>query len=263
MIFDIITIFPDFFSAPVGFGVTGRALARGLIEVRAHDLRDYTNDRHRTTDDAPYGGGCGMVMKAEPVARAVEAIAGGGAGKRGARGDVSGQAADNGCRVLLTTPQGVPFTQAMARGLSGLKRLVIVCGRYEGVDERIRSLADMEVSIGDYVLTGGEIPALVIMDAVSRLVPGVLGAEGSKEDDSFSRGLLEYPQYTRPPEFRGQRVPEVLLSGDHARIERYRKTESLRRTLEKRPELLDEAELTETELEILREIRAGKERDKK
>lgn len=263
MIFDIITIFPGFFSALPGFGVTGRALASGLVEVRAHDLRDYTDDRHRTTDDSPYGGGCGMVMKVEPVARAIEAVRGGGAGKRSPECGVSVDAAANGCRVLLTTPQGVPFTQAMARELSGLQRLVIVCGRYEGVDERIRGLVDMEVSIGDYVLTGGEIPALVIMDAVSRLLPGVLGSEGSKEDDSFSRGLLEYPQYTRPPEFRGRRVPDVLLSGDHARIERYRKTESIRRTLEKRPELLEEAELTETELEILREIRAGKELEKK
>ncbi len=261
MIFDIISIFPALFKDLPSYGVTGRAVERGLLEIRAHDLRAFTSDRHRTTDDAPYGGGSGMVMKVEPVAQALEAIGAGGSKGAGAdrSEELSGMGHNASRRLtILTTPQGAPFTQSMAREFSRLDNLVIVCGRYEGVDERIRSLVDMEVSIGDYILTGGEIPALVIMDAVSRLVTGVLGSSDSKEDDSFSgglKGLLEYPQYTRPPEFRGQRVPEVLLSGDHARIERFRRKESLRRTLTKRPELMKEAGLTDLDREILEKLK--------
>ncbi|MFQ5480900.1 MAG: tRNA (guanosine(37)-N1)-methyltransferase TrmD [Thermodesulfobacteriota bacterium] len=244
MRFHIVTIFPDFFKAPLSYGVTGRAIQKGLIEVKAHNLRDYTSDKHRTTDDTPYGGGCGMVMKVEPVARAIEAIR-------------SDDIADS--RIILTTPQGAPFTQDIARELSEVEKLVIICGRYEGVDERIRDLVDMEVSIGDYVLTGGEIPALVLIDSVSRLVQGVLGSGDSKEDDSFSKGLLEYPQYTRPPEFNGLSVPEVLLSGDHTRIEKYRRTESLRRTLKKRPDLLEKASIRAGDCEIITRLKKEQE----
>ncbi len=249
MRFDIITIFPDFFPLPLSYGVTGRAIEKGIIKIEAHDLRAYTTDARRTTDDAPYGGGCGMVMKVEPVARALEAI-------RGGSDDANGGKDRDRTKVILTTPQGEPLTQRLAGEFSRLDRIVIICGRYEGVDERIRDLVDMEVSIGDYILTGGEYPALVFIDAVSRLIPGVLGSGASKEDDSFSRGLLEYPQYTRPPEFDGKSVPEVLLSGNHAAIERYRRKESLRRTLEKRPELIEGAHLTALDRELLAELKS-------
>ncbi len=258
MRFHIISIFPEFFKAPLSYGVTGRAIKKGLIKVTAHDLRDYTTDKHRTTDDAPYGGGAGMVMKVEPVAAALESIRGEGA-KIG--DDHQGLALSHniqrsgGVKILLTTPQGVPFTQGLARELSAEDELVIICGRYEGVDERIRGLVDLEVSIGDYVLTGGELPALVLIDSLSRLIPGVLGSCDSKEDDSFSEGLLEYPQYTRPPEFNGMSVPEVLLSGDHAKIKSYRKRESLRKTLKKRPELLENASITAHDCEIIAELK--------
>ncbi len=249
MRFHIITIFPEFFTAPLSYGVTGRAIDKGLIKVQAHNLRDYTTDKHRTTDDSPYGGGSGMVMKVEPVARAVSAI------KVLDSKDKTGKSRS---RVILTTPQGVPFTQALARELSALDEVIIICGRYEGVDERIRDLVDMEVSIGDYILTGGEIPGLVLIDSVSRLIQGVLGSADSKEDDSFSNGLLEYPQYTRPPEFNGSIVPEVLLSGDHAAIKRYRKKESIRRTLQKRPELMEKASITPQDYEIIAELKKEK-----
>lgn len=246
MRFHIISIFPDFFKAPLGYGVIGRAVKDGLITVKAHDLRDYTSDRHRTVDDTPYGGGCGMVMKVKPVARAIEAVR---------HGSTDGKKGGGKSRVILTTPQGAPFTQALARELSATEELVIICGRYEGVDERIRDLVDMEVSIGDYVLTGGEIPALVLIDAVGRLLTGVLGSGESKEDDSFVKGLLEYPQYTRPPEFKGKSVPKVLLSGDHAKIERYRRKESIRRTMKKRPDLLKKASISAEDYEIIAELK--------
>jgi len=256
MRFDIISIFPDFFPPPLSYGVTGRAAQRGLVETRAHDLRNYTDDVHRTTDDAPYGGGCGMVMKVEPVSKALRAIRGRGEKGRDG-GDVPSRKDDTGLRsmVILTTPQGRPLTQALAVELSALSQIIIICGRYEGVDERIRDLVDMEVSIGDYILTGGEIPALVLIDAVTRLIPGVLGSNASKDDDSFSAGLLEYPQYTRPPEFEGKTVPEVLQSGDHGAINRYRRKESLRRTLEKRPDLLKGADISALDRELIAEIK--------
>ena len=237
MRFDVLTIFPEFFRSPLDCGVIGRAAEKGLLGVRTHDLRDFTSDRHRTTDDHPYGGGRGMVMKVEPVVRALESLE-----KTAGR------------RVILTTPQGVPLTQKVATELSQEENLVIICGRYECYDERIRQFADLELSVGDYVLTGGESAALVIIDAVGRLVPGVLGDEGSKDEDSFTGGLLEYPQYTRPEEFRGMKVPEVLLSGNHGEIEKFRRTERLKRTIRRRPELLKEADLSDEDRKIIEDL---------
>lgn len=241
MVFEILTLFPEFFSTPLRQSVVGKAIDRGVIQAAVHNIRDWTTDRHRTTDDYPYGGGHGMVMKAEPVVAAIEALKAG-------RPDA---------RVVLATPQGERFTQGKARELSGTAALIIVCGRYEGFDERIRAFVDEEISVGDYVLSGGEIAALAILDAVSRLVPGVLGEPGSSESDSFSAGLLEYPQYTRPEEFRGMRVPEVLLSGNHALIERWRRAEALRRTLARRPDLIETAELTEKDRDAVEKMKRG------
>jgi tRNA (guanine37-N1)-methyltransferase len=216
-----------------------RAIDRGLVDVRVHDLRDYTTDRHRSVDDVSYGGGPGMVFKPEPLFSAVDAL----------RADGAIDA------VILTSPQGRRFTQREAERLAGLTRVVLLCGRYEGVDDRVRSeLATEELSIGDYVLSGGELAALVIVDAVVRLLPGAVGDEASVEVDSFSRGLLDYPHFTRPAEFRGLRVPDVLLSGHHADIRRWRKRESLARTLALRPDLLPAAELDDEEREILRAL---------
>lgn len=241
MRFDILTLFPEFFISPLEQSLLGKAVAKGVLTVTTRNLRDFTTDRHRTTDDSPYGGGHGMVMKVEPVVAAIEALkAEGPAG-----------------RVILTTPQGVPLTQSLVRELSGEERLIIVCGRYEGVDERIRAFVDTEISLGDFVLTGGEVAALALVDSVGRLVPGVLGEPGSAEHDSFSDGLLEYPQYTRPEDFRGLKVPEVLLSGNHAEIERWRRTESLERTADRRPDLIEKAGLTEAEKRLVKK-RSGR-----
>jgi tRNA (guanine37-N1)-methyltransferase len=241
MKFDIVTIFPRMVQAGVAEGVVGRAIERGLLDVGIRDLRDYTTDRHRTVDDVPYGGGPGMVMKAEPLLRAVEAI-----GRE--RGTPSA--------IVLLTPQGRPFRQAEAARLSGLPHVALLCGRYEGIDERLRELvATEELSIGDYVLSGGELAALVVVDAVSRLVPGVVGDAGSVEGDSFSRGLLDFPHYTRPAEFEGRAVPDVLLSGHHAEVRRWRKRQALARTLERRPDLLEQAALDDEERELLEEIK--------
>jgi len=241
MQFDIVTIFPAMVEAAVGEGVLGRAIAAGAIDVRVRDLRDYTADRHRVVDDVPYGGGPGMVLKPEPLFRAVEAI-------ETERGRLDS--------VILTSPQGRPFDQREAERLSRLEHVVILCGRYEGVDERVREgVATEELSIGDYVLSGGEFAALVIVDAVARLCPGVVGDDRSVAADSFARGLLDYPHYTRPAEFRSRSVPPVLVSGHHAEIARWRKREALRRTLERRPDLLERADLDAEELEILRELR--------
>jgi len=237
MQFDVFTLIPEAVQAYLSSSILGRAQARGQIRIRLHNLRDYTHDRHRTTDDVPYGGGGGMVMKPEPVFEAVETVLGDDLGA---------------VPVILLTPQGHVFDQALAAGLTAYPRLALLCGRYEGVDERVRRhLASMEISIGDYVLTGGEIPALAIIDAVSRLLPGVLGDAGATADDSHAAGLLEYPHYTRPAEFRGWPVPEVLTSGDHARIAAWRREESLRRTLERRPDLLPRAELTPADRRIV------------
>ena len=241
MKFDIVTIFPQMIEAGVAEGVVGRGVERGLLDVNIHDLRDFTTDRHRSVDDMPYGGGPGMVMKPEPLLRAVEHIA-------ATRGTADA--------VVLLTPQGRPFTQSEAERLGRLAHVVNLCGRYEGMDERVREIvATEELSIGDYVLSGGELAALVVVDAVSRLVPGVVGDEQSVAEDSFSRGLLDYPHYTRPAEVAGRRVPDVLLSGHHADVRRWRRKAALARTLERRPELLERAALNEEERALLEEIK--------
>jgi tRNA (guanine37-N1)-methyltransferase len=239
--FDIVTIFPRMVEALVAEGIVGRAVQRGLVDVRVRDLRDFTDDRHRTVDDVPYGGGPGMVMKVEPFVRAAEAIE----QERGRRG-----------AIVLMSPQGRRFTQAEAARLRATEHVVLLCGRYEGLDDRVREyLQADELSIGDYVISGGELAALIVVDAVSRLVPGVVGDGESVEAESFTRGLLDFPHYTRPADFRGLAVPAVLLSGHHAGIRRWRKREALRRTLERRPELLVPAELDDEEREIIREWR--------
>jgi tRNA (guanine37-N1)-methyltransferase len=240
--FDIVSIFPAMVEAALAVGVVGRAIERRLLDVAVHDLRDFTADRHRSVDDVPYGGGPGMVMKPEPIFKALDAIA----GRRGA------------VRVLLTSPQGTRFTQRDAERLASQQpHVVLLCGRYEGVDERVRSRVDEEVSIGDYVLSGGELPALVVLDAVARFVPGVVGDDQSVAEDSFSRGLLDFPHYTRPAVVGDLRVPDVLLSGNHQEIRRWRKQESLGRTLERRPDLLEHAALDDEEREILKKIRVS------
>jgi tRNA (guanine37-N1)-methyltransferase len=243
MTIDIVTIFPRMIEAALQEGVVARAREAGLVEIGVVDLRDHTDDRHRTTDDVPYGGGPGMVMKAEPIGRALDAVA-------AARGPASA--------VVLMTPQGRRFSHAEAVRLSRLERLVVICGRYEGVDERVaETLVTDELSIGDYVLTGGELPALVVVDATVRLVPGVVGDAGSVEQDSFVDGLLDHPHYTRPAEWRGRPVPEVLLSGHHAEIERWRRRERLRRTVERRPDMVEKASLDASERRLVDEWRKG------
>lgn len=238
MQFDILTLFPEMVSAPLQVSILGKAAARGLFEVTTHNLRDWATGRHQVTDDLPYGGGDGMVMKVEPVARALADLR-----QRQPRS-----------RVLLMSPQGSVFCQADARRLSREAGLVFVCGRYEGYDERIRDLVDEELSLGDFVLTGGEFAALTMIDAIARLMPGVLGSEGSAAVESFSDGLLEYPQYTRPAEFAGARVPEVLLSGNHQRIALWRRREQLRRTLQRRPDLLRQTQLSAEDRRLLAEL---------
>jgi tRNA (guanine37-N1)-methyltransferase len=236
VIVDVITIFPGMFEAPMSASIVGLARERGLLEFRTHDLRDYTHDKHRTTDDYPYGGGPGLVMKPEPIFEAVEAVQ--------ALEDEPGL-------VVFFTPAGRTFTHALAIELADKERLVFVCGRYEGFDERALTLADLELSIGDYVLTGGELPAMVVTDAVARHVRGVLGDDDSAAEESFSEGLLEYPQYTRPAAYRGAQVPEVLRSGDHARISAWRRELSIRKTARIRPDLLARASLSPSEREIV------------
>jgi len=237
MRFDVFTLFPSLLNSPLQSSILKRAIEAGRLSVVAHNIRDYATDKHHVTDDLPYGGGGGMVMKPEPVFEAVESVLG------HALGSVP---------VILLTPQGHVFDQQLAAGLAAYPRLALVCGRYEGVDERIRRhLASLEISIGDYVLTGGEIPALAVIDAVARQLPGVLGDEGAAADDSHASGLLEYPHYTRPAEFRGWAVPEVLTSGDHARIAAWRREQSLRRTLDRRPDMLPEAPLTSADRALL------------
>jgi tRNA (guanine37-N1)-methyltransferase len=237
---DIVTIFPAMVKGPLAEGVVGRAAERGVLDIQVHDLRDHTTDRHRVVDDMPFGGGPGMVLKPEPLFRAVESI-------RSTRGVPEA--------VILTTPDGRPFTHAEAERLSGLAHIVVLCGRYEGVDDRVRqTLATDEISIGDYVLSGGELPALVIVDAVARLVPGVVGDESSVSRDTFARGTLDFPQFTRPAEFAGMAVPAVLLSGHHAEIERWRRREALMRTLDRRPDLLNGAQLDEEDRQLLQDL---------
>jgi len=248
MQFEVFTLLPEVFPPYLESSILQRARQRGLIDVRVHNIRDYTHDRHHTTDDTPYGGGGGMVMKPEPVFEAVETVLGWN----------SDHAQPPPIPIILLTPQGRVFTQRVAEELSAQERIALLCGRYEGVDERIREhLVTDEISIGDYVLTGGELPALTIIDAVSRLIPGVLGDPTGAEDDSHSMGLLEYPHYTRPPEFRGWEVPEVLLSGDHGRIEKWRREQALLRTLIRRPDILERAELNEEDKKIVERLRSS------
>ncbi len=279
MTFDIVTIFPAMIEQPLAAGILGRAIERGTLDVKVRDLRDFTTDRHRVVDDTPYGGGPGMVLKPDPIFRALDAIE----AERGTP-----------LTVIMTSPQGRRFTQAEAQRLSGVAHVVLLCGRYEGFDDRVRERVTEELSIGDYVLTGGELPALVVLDAVARLVPGVVGDEQSVAEDSFSRGLLDFPQFTRPAEITvrdgdrsantfagsakalaerdeaagsrsaslsGERVlavPDVLLSGNHAEIRRWRKRQALSRTLERRPDLLEAASLDDEEAEILQELKGAR-----
>ncbi len=237
---DIVTIFPKMVEGPLAEGIVGRAIGRGLLDVRVHDLRDHTTDRHRVVDDMPFGGGPGMVLKPEPLFRAVEHI----------RAEHGAPAA-----VILTSPDGKRFSHRDALRLSGLGHIVVLCGRYEGVDERVRThLASEALSIGDYVLSGGELPALVMIDAVARLLPGVVGDEQSVARDSFMRGLLDFPQYTRPADFRGMAVPPTLMSGHHREIERWRRREALAATVERRPDLLADLVLEPEDEALLREL---------
>ncbi len=241
MRFDLFTLFPEVFEPYLQSSILQRARQRGLLEVNLYNIRDWTSDRHHVTDDEPYGGGGGMVMKPEPIFAAVEGILG----------------SPPACPVVLLTPQGRPFNQAVAQELAQQPRLALLCGRYEGVDERVRlHLVSDEISIGDYVLTGGELPALVVVDAVTRFFPGVLGDPEGAWDDSHAMGLLEYPHYTRPPEFRGWRVPDTLLSGDHARIARWRREQALLRTKQRRPDLLARAELSAADRKFLAQLEA-------
>ncbi len=237
---DIVTLFPGMVEPVLAASVVGRARARGLVDIRVVNLRDYAEGKHRVTDDYPFGGGGGMILKPEPLFAAVEALR------------------TPAARVVLMDPRGRLFTQAVAWELAGMKHLILLAGRYEGVDERVADLlADDALSVGDYVLTGGELPALVVADAVTRLLPGVLGGEGAAERESFADGLLEPPQYTRPVEFRGARVPEVLLSGDHARIARWRRVQALYRTWRTRPDLLARARLTDEERRLVDGFKRG------
>ena len=240
MRFEVLTLFPELFSAFLKETILGRAVKAGVVDIRLVNIRSFARGRHLVADDTPFGGGQGMVMKPGPISRALESI----------------DRTKDRSLVLLLTPQGRTFDQPLAWDLSRMEQLILICGRYEGVDERIRTTCvDMELSIGDYVLSGGEIAAMVVMDAVSRLVPGVLGGEKSAQEDSFEDGLLEYPQYTRPRVFENQEVPEILLSGDHEKIRVWRRTESLKRTLERRPDLLEKAKLTEEDKRILAKLR--------
>jgi tRNA (guanine37-N1)-methyltransferase len=247
MEFDVFTLLPEVFPPYLESSILQRARQRGLIDVRVHNIRDWATDKHHVTDDEPYGGGGGMVMKVEPVFAAVESVLG--------PFDKLRAAPESGVPLILLTPQGRVFSQKVASELATHPRLAMVCGRYEGVDERIREhLVTDEISIGDYVLTGGELPAMILIDAISRLLPGVLGDPGGAADDSHATGLLEYPHYTRPPEFRGWKVPEMLVSGNHAKIEKWRREQSLLRTLKRRPDLLESAPLSEKDQEYLKKL---------
>jgi tRNA (guanine37-N1)-methyltransferase len=237
MLIDVVTIFPELVAGPLGTSIIGRAAESGLVDFGVHDLREQGIGRHRSVDDYPYGGGAGMVMRPEPLFAAVEPLRAAGA------------------YVILMDPAGERLTDALARELSSVPHVALICGRYEGIDERVRTLVDREVSIGDYVLTGGELPALILIDAVVRLIPGVI-TEASHEGDSFASGLLEYPQYTRPETFRDMAVPPLLLSGHHGEVDRWRRREALRRTLTRRPDLLDTADMTDEDRRVLDELRS-------
>lgn len=238
MLVDIFSLFPEVFQPYLEISILKRAIQNSFLEVKTHNIRDHATDRHHTTDDTPYGGGGGMIMKPDPVFAAVESVLG----------------SPPNCPVILLCPQGRLFSQSIAREFAQFDHFALLCGRYESYDERIREhLVTQEVSIGDYVLTGGELPALIILDAVARLIPGVLGDSEATQDDSFSSGLLEYPHYTKPPEFRGWQVPEILLSGNHAALDRWRHEQSLIRTLERRPDLLLKAHLSDSDRKFLKQ----------
>lgn len=237
MQFEVFTLLPEVFPPYLESSIIKRARQNGLLQVNVHNIREYTHDKHHVTDDTPYGGGGGMIMKPEPMFEAVESILG----------------PEPTSPVIMLTPQGRVFTQSVANELSQQDKIALICGRYEGVDERVRKhLVSDEISIGDYVLTGGELPALLLIDSISRLIPGVLGDPDGAADDSHATGLLEYPHYTRPPEFRGWKVPEVLLSGDHGKVDKWRREQALLRTLNRRPDLLAKAELSDNDFQFLK-----------
>ena len=259
---DVVTIFPEFFSPALDTGMIRIARERGLLEVRVANLRDFTEDRHRSTDDAPFGGGPGMVLLAEPLARAIESLRPERRGSPGQSGGATEPAAPAAAHVVLLTPQGRPLTQGGVRRLSDRAHLVLVCGRYKGVDERFaEQFVDEEISVGDFVLSGGEPAEVCLLDAVARLQPGVLGDFDSAESDSFQSGLLDCAYYTRPAEFRGHKVPDVLLSGDHGRIARFRREDALRRTWERRPDLLRRADLSEEDRRYVARLEQEREKD--
>jgi len=243
---DLLTLFPDFFVSPLSQSMLQRAQVQGAVSYRVVNLRDYAGDRHRVTDDRPFGGGPGMVMKIEPLVAAIR----------------QAREADPRTRVILLSPSGQLFTQAKAAELAGQSHLLLICGHYEGVDDRINFYIDEELSIGDYILTGGEIPALIVVDAVTRLLPGVLGGAGATEEESFQAGLLEYPHYTRPRVFEGQEVPQVLLAGDHGRIGRWRRQQALARTVRRRPDLLAQAVLSKADREFIKSLAQGQAEDR-
>jgi tRNA (guanine37-N1)-methyltransferase len=243
---DLLTLFPEFFASPLSQSMLKRAQDQGALRVRVLNLRDYTADRHQVADDRPFGGGPGMVMKIEPLVKAIRTV----------------RAEDPATRVLLMSPAGEVFSQDRARELAGLSHLLLICGHYEGVDDRIRYYIDGMLSMGDYILTGGEVAALAVVDAVTRLLPGVLGGEGATEEESFEAGLLEYPHYTRPRVFEGREVPQILLEGDHGRVARWRRQEALRRTLDHRPDLLAKVVLSQEDREFLRSLAETPAKDK-
>lgn len=250
MQFEVFTLLPEVFPSYLDTSILKRARERGLITVNVHNIRDYTHDKHHTTDDQPYGGGGGMVMKPEPVFEAIETVL-------GLASPPSTPEVESNIPIILLTPQGRVFNQSIAKELSQYKKIALLCGRYEGIDERIReNLVTDQISIGDYVLTGGELPALILIDAVSRLLPDVLGDPTGAEDDSHAMGLLEYPHYTRPPEFRGNKVPDVLLSGDHKKIDKWRREQALLRTYQKRPDMLEKAQLTKEDKKFVESLKS-------
>ena len=268
MQFEVFTLLPEVFPSYLETSIIKRARERGLIDVRVHNIRDYTHDKHHMTDDTPYGGGGGMVMKPEPIFEAIETVLGLNADS--ALSEVEGQPepfdqtqdkpASN-IPIILLTPQGRVFNQSIAQELSQHPHIVLLCGRYEGIDERIREhLVTDEISIGDYVLTGGELPALILIDAISRFLPDVLGDPTGAQDDSHAMGLLEYPHYTRPPEFRGWKIPEVLLSGAHAKIDKWRREQALLRTLKKRPDMLEKADLSKEDKKFIEGLKEKSEK---
>jgi tRNA (guanine37-N1)-methyltransferase len=250
MQFEVFTLLPEVFPSYLETSIIKRARERDLINVRVHNIRDFTHDKHNTTDDTPYGGGGGMVMKPDPVFEAIETVL-------GLNSNQTPPEPDSNIPIILLTPQGRVFNQSIAQELSQHPHIALLCGRYEGIDERIREhLVTDEISIGDYVLTGGELPALILIDAIARLLPDVLGDPTGAQDDSHATGLLEYPHYTRPPEFRGWKAPDILLSGDHAKIEKWRREQSLLRTFKKRPDMLAKAELTKKDLKFVESLKS-------